>query len=258
MIEQTRNQICEMKLFGMLKSLDLRLAESISQGWGSSEFLSALITDEKTYRDVNKINRRLRIANFRTQANFETIDYTAKRNLTKAMVKELMQMSFIKASPRNVMIVGPTGVGKTFVATALGNHACRHGYATIFMGITVFVEKLMMARTDGTYLKLRERLIKTDLLIIDDIGLRKLPPQIVQDLHDLLEERQEKCTLITSQLPLKNWKEIIDDELALDTVVDKLQHGSLHLIIDGPTYRIKKGEKDKLDNHSVPVEIANN
>lgn len=256
MLEQTRNQISDMKLFGMLKSLDLRLQESISQGWGPSEFLSAVITDEKTHRELQKINRRLKAASFRTQASFETIDYTAKRTLTKATVKDLMQLNYIKASPRNVMMVGPTGVGKTFVATALGNHACRHGFTTIFMGISVFIEKLLMARTDGTYLRLRDRLIKTDFLIIDDIGLKKLPPQIVQDLHDLLEERQEKCTLITSQLPLKNWKEIIDDELALDTVVDKLQHGSLHIDIPGDSYRKKMGQKDKLDNHTVPVEIA--
>lgn len=257
-MEQTRNQISEMKLFGMLKSLDLRLQESISQGWSPSDFLSALVTDEKTYREAVKISRRLKAANFRTQATFEMVDYTAKRSLTKSTVKDLMQMNYIKAAPRNVMIVGPTGVGKTFLSTALGNHACRHGHSTIFMGISVFVEKLLMARTDGTYLRLRDRLIRTDFLIIDDIGLKKLPPQIVQDLHDLLEERQEKCTLITSQLPLQNWKEIIEDELALDTVVDKLQHGSLHIVLSGESYRKKKGQKDKLDNHSVPVEIANN
>ena len=256
MLEQTRNQISEMKFFGMLKSLDLRLQESISHGWSGSELLSALITDEKNHRETSQVNRRLKAANFRTQAAFEMIDYTADRTLTKATVKDLMQMNYIKASPRNVMIVGPTGVGKTFLSTALGNHACRHGYSTIFMGLSFFVEKLLMARTDGTYLRLRDRLIKTDFLIIDDIGLKKLPSQIVQDLHDILEERQEKCTLITTQLPLKNWNEIIDDELALDTVVDKLQHGSLHITIEGDTYRKKKGKKTALDNHSVPVEIA--
>ena len=169
-----------------------------------------------------------------------------------------MQLNYIKATPRNIMLVGPTGVGKTFIATALGNHACRHGYTTTFMGVSVFIEKMMMARTDGTYLRLRDRLIKTDLLIIDDVGLKKLPALIVQDLHDLLEERQEKCTLITSQLPLENWSEIIEDELALDTVVDKLKNGTLHIVIEGESYRKKKNLKSKLDGDLVPVEIAAN
>lgn len=243
MLEQTRNQMAQMKLTGMLKALDLRLQESVSQGWGPSDFLSALVTDEKTYREASAIQRRIKAATFRTTATLEQFDYTAKRSLNKPIVKDLMQLNYIKASPRNLLIIGATGVGKTFLATALGNHACRHGFSTVFLGINVFIEKLMMARTDGTYLRLRDRLIKADLIIIDDIGLRKLPPEIVQDLHDLLEERQDKCTLITSQLPLQNWNEIIEDELALDTVVDKLQHGSIHIVIEGDTYRKKKGQQ---------------
>jgi len=248
MLEQTKNQMAEMKLLGMLKALDLRLEESLSQGWGSGDFLSALVTDEKNYREVSKIQRRLKAANFRTTASFEQIDYTAKRSLTKALAKDLMQMNYIKSSPRNILFFGPTGVGKTFLATALGNHACRHGHAVAFFGISVLAEKLLMSRTDGTYLRLRDRLIKTDLLIIDDVGLKKLEVEIVQDLHDLLEERQDKCTLITTQLPLKNWSEIIDDPLALDTIVDKLQHGSLHVTLEGDSYRKKKGQREKFDN----------
>lgn len=256
MLENTRNEMSEMKLYGMLQSLDLRLSEAVGQNWGAGDFISALVTDEKSYRSAAQISRRLKAANFRTQASFETLDHTAKRTLTKAVVRDLMHLRFIKVSAQNLMIIGATGVGKTFLATAIGNHACRHGYTTLFMGVSVFIEKMTMARTDGTYLRLRERLIKTDLLIIDDVGLKKLPALIVQDLHDLLEERQEKCTMVTSQLPLKNWGEIIEDELALDTVVDKLKHGTLQIVIEGESYRKKKNLKCSLDEHAVPVEIA--
>jgi DNA replication protein DnaC len=247
MLEETRNQMSQMKLFGMLKALDLRLEESISQGWGAGDFLSAMVTDEKNHRDVSAIQRRLRVASFRTQASFEQLDYTVKRSLTKSLVKDLMGLNYIKAAPRNILIFGPTGVGKTFLATAIGNHACRHGHSVVFMGISVLCEKLLMSRTDATYLRLRERLTKQDLLIIDDIGLRKLPAEIVQDLHDILEERQAKSTIITTQLPLKNWNEIIEDPLALDTVVDKLKHGSLHITMDGESYRKKKGQQEVID-----------
>jgi DNA replication protein DnaC len=258
MLEQTRNQMAEMKLHGMLQSLDLRMGEALSQNWGAGDFISALVTDEKSYRQASQINRRLKAASFRTQASFEALDHTAKRTLTKPVVRDLMQLQFVKLRAQNLMITGPTGVGQTFLATAIGNHACRHGYTTTFMGVSVFIEKMMMARSDGTYLRLRDRLIKTDLLIIDDVGLKKLPALIVQDLHDLLEERQEKCTLITSQLPLANWSEIIEDELALDTVVDKLKNGTLHIVIEGESYRKKKNLKSKLDGDPVPVEIAAN
>jgi DNA replication protein DnaC len=255
MIEQTKTTMAEMKWLGALKMLDQRLHEATAHGWGHAELLSALVTDERLYRDVSRIQRRVKAATFRTQASMERLDLTAKRTLTKTMVRDLMTLSFLKA-PRNVMIIGPTGIGKTYLATALGEYACRSGFTCIFIGISVLIEKLLMTRADGTYLKYRDRLIKTDLLIIDDIGLKRLPPEIVIDLHDLLEERQMRSTLITTQLPLKNWKEIIEDELALDTIVDKLENGTLHIKIEGDSMRKRTRDQLALDNQCVPEEIA--
>lgn len=242
MIEQTKNMMSEMKWSGALRTLDQRISEAQKFGWGHIEMISALVTDEKLYRDNQRITRRIRAANFRTHASYERWDFTHKRTLTKPQVSDLMQLQFIKAAPRNVLMIGPTGVGKTFLAEAIGEYACRQGFTVCFTGITVLIEKWLMTRADGTYLKYRDKLIKTDLLIIDDMGLKKLPPEAIQDLHDLLEERQSRCTLITTQLPLKNWNEIIGDELALDTIVDKLKHGTLTLEIEGDTYRKKRGQ----------------
>jgi DNA replication protein DnaC len=242
MIEQTKQMMMDLKLFGALRMLDQRLTEATSHGWGHTDFLSSLMTDEKITRDVSSIQRRTKAANFRTEATLERVDVTTDRNITKNLVRDLLSLSYLK-SPQNILITGPTGVGKTYLATAIGEYACRSGFTCIFIGISVLIEKLLMTRADGTYLKYRERLIKADLLIIDDIGLKKLPHEIVMDLHDVLEERQGKTTMITTQLPLKNWKEIIDDELALDTIVDKLAHGTFDINLEGPSYRKIRAKK---------------
>jgi len=245
----------ELKLFGALKTLDQRLHDASAHGWGHLELLASLMTDEKLDRDVRSISRRVKAASFRTTASIERLDLTAKRTLTKTLVRDLMALSFLK-SPRNVLITGPTGIGKTYLATAVGEYACRSGFSCIFVGVHLLMEKLMMSRADGTYLKYRDRLIKTDLLIIDDVGLKKFPPEIAIDLHDLLEERQNRSTMITTQLPLKNWKEIIEDPLALDTIVDKLANGTLHIKLEGESVRRKVKKEIDLDSQSVPEEIA--
>jgi DNA replication protein DnaC len=256
MIEQTKTTMAELKWLGALKTVDQRLHEASSHGWGHTELLSALVTDEKLHRDSSRVQRRIRQASFRTQASIERLDLTAPRTLTKPMVRDLMTLSFLKA-PRNVLITGPTGIGKTYLATAIGEYACRSGFTCIFTGVSVLIEKLLMHRADGTFLKYRDRLIKTDLLIIDDLGLKRLPPEIVVDLHDLLEERQLRSTMITSQLPLKNWKEIIEDPLALDTIVDKLENGTLHIRLEGDeSMRKRHRPQVTLGTHSVPVEIG--
>lgn len=255
MIEQTKSQMNELKLNGALQTIDQRLHDAAAHGWGHLELLSSLMTDEKLHRDTHRISRRIKAASFRTTATMERIDLTAKRTLTKTLVRDLMSLSFLK-TPRNVLITGPTGIGKTYLATAIGEYACRSGFSCTFVGVHVLMEKLMMTRADGTYLKYRDRLIKTDLLIIDDVGLKKLPQEIAIDLHDLLEERQTKSTLITTQLPLKNWREIIEDPLALDSIVDKLANGTLHIKIEGPTMRKVLNKEIAVDSQCVPVEIA--
>lgn len=247
MIEQTKQMMSTMKFYGMLKSIDIRLHEASSNGWGATELISALVTDEKLYRDEQTMKRRLRLAQFRTDASLERFDYTAKRNLTKAQVSELKSLKFLK-DPRNVILMGPTGVGKTYLATAIGEHACREGYSAIFMGMNLFIEKTLMSRSDGSFMRFREKLIRTDLLILDDLGIKKLPPTAVQDFYDILEERyQSKATMITSQLPIPNWKEVIEDQVALEAILDRLIHGSVRLEIKGESYRKKRGNDGKVD-----------
>ena len=167
----------------------------------------------------------------------ERLDLTSKRNLTKTQVHDLFQLGFINA-PRNVIILGPTGVGKTYLATALGNQACRKGYSSFFIGMNMLIEKLAISRAEGGFLKLRDKLTKVDLLILDDLGIKRLPPSAVQDLYDIMEERyQSKSTVITTQLPVENWKEVIEDLVALEAIVDRIIHGSIVINLKGESYR---------------------
>jgi DNA replication protein DnaC len=242
-IEQTREMMSRMKFFGMIETLDLRLHEARTNGWGHGDFISALITDEKLYRDDRAIKTRIRCAKFRTDASFEKLDLTGKRTIAKDQIQQLKSLKFL-AEPRNVIILGPTGVGKTFLATAIGNHACREGYRVSFLGMNMFIEETTISRAAGHFLKLREKLVKADLLILDDLGIKPLPPTVAQDLYDILEERyQHKSTIITSQLPLNNWMEVIEDSVVLEAIMDRLIHGVIKVEINGESYRKKRGLK---------------
>ncbi len=242
MLEQTKEIMHRFKFFGMLGALDMRLHEAMSTSWSYSDFIGALITDEKRYRDDKAIKNRIRSAKFRNDATLDKLDSTAKRNLSKTEINEMKNLKFL-TDPRNVLIIGPTGVGKTFLATAIGDHACREGYKVIFLGVNMFIEETTLTRAAGTFLRYRERLVNSDLLILDDIGIKPLPPTAITDLYDILEERyQSKSTMFTSQLPIENWKEVIDDAVALEAIIDRLIHGAIKIEMKGESYRKYRGQ----------------
>lgn len=256
MIEQTKQILSGLKCLGMIASMDTRLTEATSQGWGHIEFISALASDEKSYRDSVKTKRRLKSANFRVDACYERLDLTAKRNLSRAQIKDLMELRFIK-EPRNILLCGPTGVGKTYLASAIGNQACRKGFSCHFIGVNMLMERLTLSRADGTFLRFRDRLAKVDLLILDDLGIKRLTQEATQDLYDIMEERyQTKSTIITSQLPITNWNEVIEDPVALEAIIDRLIHGAITLDLKGESYRKKRVTNSRLTSDSAPMEMS--
>jgi DNA replication protein DnaC len=234
------NQLHQLRLTGMLKTLPIRLQESQQEKWSYTEFLNGLLTDEVRYREEKKSAGRLRKAKFRTQADFDHFDYTLKRSLSKTQIRELRELTFLK-SHQNLLLLGPTGVGKTFVAMAIGHQACMEGYTVLFEGLSCLIETIKLHRMGGTFLRIRRKLIETDLLIIDDLGIKTLEGEMVQDLYDILEERYlKKSTIITSQLPVKNWTEIITDPVVFEAIVDRIAHG-YKIEITGESYRKKRG-----------------
>lgn len=236
----TNNQLHELRLWGVAKTLPIRLQESQQEKWSYTEFLNGLLLDEIRYRDQKSSEARLRKAKFRTLADFDHFDFTLKRSLSKTQLKELRELTFLK-SHQNLLLLGPTGVGKTFVATAIGHQACVEGHTVLFEGMNCLIETIKLNRMAGTFLRLRKRLIEVDLLIIDDLGIKPLDGEMVQDLYDLLEERYlKKSTIITSQLPVSNWKEVITDAVVFEAIVDRVAHG-YKIEITGDSYRKRRG-----------------
>jgi len=239
---QMKNLMLELKLEGMLQGIDQTLKEAAEEAWGSGELLDTLLLQEKEHRERKKSERLLKNAKLKITPALEDFDFTAKRSITKAQIKDLLTLNWCDQG-RPILLIGPTGVGKTFLSQALGHEACRRKRSTLFMSVSDFLEHQMLHRASGTYLKLRNKLIKPDVLIFDDFGLRKWSSQEGHDLLEILEERiGEKSTLFTTQLPLTQWSEVIEDPVIADAIIDRLIHASIQLTIKGDSYRKVKAK----------------
>ena len=233
-------KLSQLQMWGIKKTLDLRLTEASNGGWNYRELLEAILQDEVTYREQRKTEYRIKRAKFRQQAHEDLFDYNVKRSVSKAQVKELLSLDFIdKKQP--LLLIGPTGVGKTFLASAIGHHACQRGIECLFMSINNLMEQTEVTRAAGTFLRFKEKLIRCGLLILDDFGISKMSAQHIQDLYDILEERYQKhSTIITSQLELPSWRDVITDTITLEAVVDRIAHG-YRIELTGESYRKKQG-----------------
>jgi DNA replication protein DnaC len=235
--------IHEMKLLGMAEVLEKTTAVAVEEKWDYSEYLDTLLQSEFDWRENKRAQSRIKAAKFKIRPSFEDFDFAAKRSITKAQVKEVYNLKWIEQG-RPLLLVGQTGVGKTFLAQAAGLHACQQKKSVLFLNITTWLENISLARSTGSYLKYRDKLAKPDLLIIDDFGMRKLSAMESQDLCEILEERSiGKSTLITTQLPLDNWQEVIADPVIYDAVKDRLKHAAITFTITGESYRGVKAKK---------------
>jgi DNA replication protein DnaC len=235
--------MAEMKLLGMSAAFDRLLTDATADQWSCSDFLDAMLQAEVDFRSERKTKRRIKAAKFAIRPSFEDFDFTANRSITKAQIKELYSLHWLSEG-RPVLLVGQTGVGKTFIAQAVGLHACASGKSVLYMTFTTWLENLALARSASTYLKFRDKLARPDLVILDDIGMRKMTATEAQDLCELLEERSiDRSTLFTTQLPLSHWAEVIGDPVIADAVRDRLEHAALTLNITGESYRGVKARK---------------
>ena len=239
----TEQYLMELHLKGVRESLSLRVKESLDSDLSYEDFLNLILFDEAQYRRNLRRQRLVKSAGFRSHASFEGIDYDKTRNFDKKLIQELSNMRFLDEG-LNIMIYGATGVGKTYLATAIGNHLCRNGKTTIFVKMNLLFEKIAMARAQGTYLNYLKKIRAADLLIVDDFGLKPLSEQQFQDFYDVLDERDNgKSTIITTQLPSENWDEVIKDPLVCEAISDRLTSKAIKILVKGPSKR-KDGLKE--------------
>ena len=238
--QQTMSILHSLKLFGLAGGFEVRLADPKQAALSHGEFVGLLVQDEKTYRDNMRLRRLLKKAKLRQEAALEDIDYGVPRGLSQQVMLELANPQWISVR-RNVLISGPTGVGKSFIACALGNAAARAGYTVFYVRAPRLFETLQQSRGDGSHLKALAKLSRMQLLIIDDFLLTPLSDSERRDLLEVIEDRyQAGATIIASQCPVKDWHPNIGDPTLADAVCDRLLHNAYKIEMRGDSMRTRR------------------
>lgn len=233
----TEDKLRTLKLYGMLKALQEQRDSAQAKDLSFDERLGLLIDRESTERDNRRLAARLRYARLRHDACLENIDYENHKGLDRSLIKTLSTGQWLD-DHLNILITGPCGVGKSFLACALSHKACLLGRSAIYTRASRLLNDLAVARGDGRYNQMMRSLAKTNVLVIDDWGLSTLHDVERTDLLEVMEERYNRqCTIVTSQLPVKNWHEVIGNATLADAILDRLVHNAYTIELKGENMR---------------------
>ncbi len=236
----TIEKLESLRLTGMAQALTEQEEMDDVSSISFEERLGFLIDREAVVREDRRLQTRLRKAKLRQTASIEDIDFRQPRGLDKSLVLRLADCQWVKKN-QNLIITGPTGVGKSYLACAFAHKACREGYSAIYLRISKLFEDLSLAKGDGRYLKLLTSLAKADLLVLDDYGLFKLIREQRHDFFEILEDRHGlKSTLLTSQLPVEHWHKQIGDPTLADAILDRMVHNAHKINLKGGSMRKTK------------------
>jgi DNA replication protein DnaC len=238
----TLDKLQALKLTGMTAALSDQLQMPDIEELSFDERLGLLVDRELTARDNRRLTSRLRRARLKHQAALEDIDYRHPRGLDKSLIQALAACRWVQEH-LNILITGPTGVGKTWLACALAQKACREGHTALYLRLPRLLQELAIAKGDGRYPKLLTTLAKTEVLILDDWGLVPLTAEQRRDLLEILEDRHGvRSTLATSQLPLDKWHDLIGDPTLADAILDRLVHNAYKITLKGASMRKRQAK----------------
>jgi DNA replication protein DnaC len=241
----------ELKLSGMVNTLDLRAAQAIEQQMAPTEFLALLLDDELERRAQNRMTHRLAHSGCDHVKTLALFDFLAAPAINRMLIQDFSACAFI---PRheNILMCGPTGVGKSHLANALALEAIKREFRVLSRPTHRLLSDLHAARASGTYNRLLARTINCDLLVLDDFGLQPLSTQAVQDLYDIITERYEHGSIIiTSNRAFEEWPEVFGNELLASAALDRLTHHAHTLVIRGDSYRQRDRRKEQLSTNST-------
>jgi len=240
LIQPTLDRLHELGLTGMAQALAEQLAVPDVQSLSFEDRLALLLEREASERDNRRLRRLLQLAKLRLDASVEDIDFRSPRGLDKSVMLRLAGCDWIRHH-QVVLISGATGTGKSYLACALAQAACRHGLSSRYYRLSRLLDDLALARADGSYPKLLDRLARTQLLVIDDYGMVPLDDPQRRNLLDILDDRYgQRATLLTSQLPFEHWHDVIGDPTFADAILDRLVHNAHRFTLKGPSMRKKK------------------
>jgi DNA replication protein DnaC len=246
----TLDKLQHLKFTGMAAALAEQMQMPDIEELAFEERLGLLVDRELTERENRRLSSRLRRARLKHNAALEDIDYRHPRGLDKSLIQFLATCQWVKEH-LNILITGPTGVGKTWIACALAHKACREGYTAGYLRLPRLLQDMAIAKGDGRYPKLLATLAKTDVLVLDDWGLAKLTGEQRRDLLEILEDRHAtRSTLATSQLPIETWHDIIGDPTLADAILDRLVHNAYRINLKGASMRKRKANL----THTTPTE----
>lgn len=239
MMENTLMKIKQMKFYGMHRALEAAMETGSFYQHDAAQLLATLVDSEWDERHNKRIERLIKSAGFQSRASLEELSYDEERNLNQALIEELGGCRYIEKSD-NILLTGATGVGKSYLATALGYQACIEGFKVLYCNCNKLFARMKIAKLENNYLRELKKLEKAKLLILDDFGLQPLDKQERVTLLEIIEDRQQKgAMIVSSQLPVSKWFDIIGDKTIADAILDRLVHHAIRVELQGESMRKK-------------------